>query len=99
MKIEDYNILKKYEQNFNTAIYHNYTRNIPIKELDILLGVYERNTNRKYNLCKHCTSSILAFIKVIGNMYFNEVNKMEIKEEKQDTNGKASKNVGRRKNK
>lgn len=87
----DIKYLAEYENNFRTAINHNYTRNIPVKEIDKMLQIYERITRKKYVLCKHCSTSILNFIKVVGRMYFEAKEEMEITIEKKRTNGKVRK--------
>lgn len=75
--IEEMEYLKKYESNFNTAVNCNYSRNIPTAELTQLHRIYERSKNTKYNLCKHCSTSILNFLKKMGTMYFEDLKIME----------------------
>ena len=88
MTKEEFNILSKYENNFNTAIRSNYIRNIPSKELNILLEIYQRNLKlNNYKLCKHCSADIIQFFKNLGKLYFTEKNKREMKKE----NGKTRK--------
>lgn len=83
-KKQDRETLQKYETNFRTALMHNYTRNIPSRELDALLNIYERSTSKKYVLCKHCSTSILNFIKVLGRMYNEDMEITNKKKKKQD---------------
>ena len=73
MTQEDLNFLKEYEPNFTTAIKSNYTRNIVKSKLEKMLGIYEKETGKRYNLCTHCSASVLAFLKVVGKMYFDIV--------------------------
>lgn len=71
MTQEDIKFLSEYESNFKTAINSNYTRNILKSPLLKMLDIYQRETGKTYNLCTHCTVSVLAFLKVIGKMYFD----------------------------
>ena len=81
--------LKEFENNFNTAINHQYTRNIASKQLDELISIYKRVTdNPNFKICKHCSSNILSFIKMLGKMYFEQI---EIKETNKVKNGKTRK--------
>lgn len=69
MTKEDIEYLEKYELNFKTAINANYTRNVTHTALDRMLEIYQRETGKTFTLCKSCTSSVLAFLKVIGKIY------------------------------
>ena len=82
MKIEDLNYLRRFENNFYTAINANYTRMIPSRELDKMLEIYVNETNNKFPLCKHCTSSILSFLKSLGKIYNRAVEDEKITREK-----------------
>ena len=82
--------LKQFENNFNTAIKHKYTRNIPSKQLDELINIYMRVTdNPNFKLCKHCSTNILSFIKTLGKIYFEQIQLIE--ENKEKKNGKVRK--------
>lgn len=70
---EDIEYLKKFESNFNTAIKTNYTRNVPRKDIEKMLDIYNRVNGKTLNICTYCTSSILSFLKDIGQQYFNLV--------------------------
>ena len=61
-------ILDAYESNFITAIRSKYTRNIPSRELDILVNIYKRVTpnSDNFNLCKTCSTAVLSFIQKLG---------------------------------
>lgn len=72
MTKEDIKYLETYERNFITAINHNYTRNMVGSVLDTMLEIYERETGKKYKLCKSCTSSVIQFLKVIGKIYLDQ---------------------------
>lgn len=73
MTIEEVDFLKQFETNFNTAIKSDYTRNIVKKDLLKMLDIYKRETGRDYNLCTHCNTSILSFLKLLGKVYFDKV--------------------------
>lgn len=70
MSQEDITFLREFENNFNTAIYANYTRCILKRDLLKMLEIYKRVTGREYNLCTHCSQSVLAFLKLLGKVYF-----------------------------
>lgn len=72
---EDIEFLREYENNFNTAINNNYSRNIVKSKLLRMLDIYKRETGRDYNLCTHCSTSVLSFLKLIGRVYFDMVQK------------------------
>ena len=97
MTEEQINILKEFESNYTTAIRFNYTRNLTNNQLDRLLAVHEAITGKKYVLCKHCSNSVIDFLKVIGNMYFNNTANTRINNTNE--NGKSKKNLRGRKNK
>lgn len=97
---ENFKWLSQFESNFRTAINSNYTRNILESQLKRMVEIYEVSTGKKYNLCTHCSTSVLAFLKVIGKLFLdqkgketelktkelkNKVAKMEMK------NGKSTK--------
>lgn len=92
MTKEDYEVVSKYSNHIYTATKHNYTRNIPSSELDILLDIYKRTTNQNYRLCKHCSTSIMNFIKELGKVYYRAKETYEITEkENTKKNGKRKK--------
>ena len=92
MTQEQLNILSKYESNFKTALEHNYTKNIPSRELDVLQKIYEEHINNTYHFCKHCATSILNFMKRLGKAYENEIIKIE-KQEEENENTRQSQQI------
>ena len=70
MTQEDIKWLKQFEPNFKTAINSNYSRNILDSQLRKMVEIYETVKGKKYNLCYHCSSSILGFLKDMGKIYF-----------------------------
>lgn len=92
--------LSQFESNFNTAIKSNYTRNILESQLRKMVEIYQLETGKQYRLCVHCTSSVLAFLKLIGKMYLDQKgNETALKDKelenkvakKESNNGKSSK--------
>ena len=73
MTQEELKFLSEYESNFKTAINSNYTRNVMKSALTKMVDIYQRETGKSYNLCPHCPTSVLAFLKVVGKMYFEIV--------------------------
>lgn len=73
MTKEDLKYLKSYEDNFRTAMNSSYTRNVVGSALDKMLEIYRKETGINYSLCKHCSSSVVSFLKVMGKVYFNAV--------------------------
>ena len=73
MSGEDIKYLSQFESNFNTAIKSNYSRNILSSQLKKMVEIYENETGCKYNLCLHCSSAVLGFLKDLGKLYFKKV--------------------------
>lgn len=73
MTKKELEFLSEYEQHFKTAINSNYTRNIVKSALEKMLDIYQRESGKQYKLCAHCPVSILGFLKVVGKMYFDIV--------------------------
>lgn len=68
---EDYEYLKQFESNFNTAIKSNYTRNIVESKLKRMVEIYEKETGRKQAICLRCGSVVVSFLKDVGKLYFS----------------------------
>lgn len=90
MTKEEFEFLTRFEKNYNTALNSNYTTAIWSNDLNTMLSIYKKYKGN-YTLCTHCTSSILAFVKKVGAMYFEEKNKL-VKEE--TDNAKANEGEG-----
>lgn len=73
MTNKELEFLSEYEQHFKTAINSNYTRNIVKSALEKMLDIYQRESGKQYKLCTRCPVSILGFLKVVGKMYFDIV--------------------------
>ena len=72
---EDIKYLSQFEKNFKTAIYSNYSRNILESQLRKMCEIYESETGLKCNLCMHCSAAVLGFLKDLGKIYFELVQK------------------------
>ena len=68
---EDYEYLKQFESNFNTAIKSNYTRNIVQSKLEKILEIYQKEVGKGYKVCLHCSSVVVSFLKDVGKLYFS----------------------------
>jgi hypothetical protein len=75
MNAEDIKWLSSFESNFRTAINSNYSRNVLESQLRKMVDIYEKVTGKKYSLCYHCSTQILYFLKDIGKIYFDAVQK------------------------
>lgn len=69
---DDMKWLSQFENNFNSAIKSNYSRNILVSQLNRMQEIYELSTGKRYDLCTHCSSSVLSFLKVIGKIYLDQ---------------------------
>lgn len=72
MKASNKKILSKYEQNLRTALYSDYSRNMPKASLEeiekVVFDETENTLNTNYN-CSHC---IMKLLKEAAKLYFNE---------------------------
>lgn len=75
MTAEDLKWLSSFENNFKTAINSNYSRNILGSQLRKMVEIYELEIGKKYSLCYHCSSSVVGFLKDLGKIYFDLVQK------------------------
>ena len=67
---EEMDFLSRYENNFTCALRADYTRPIPEVHLKRMVEIYEREKRiNKYNICYHCSSSILRFVKNLAVLY------------------------------
>lgn len=70
---EELEYLKQYEGKFKTAIKSNYSRSIPKKDLETMVDIYKRITNKNVVICYHCTASIVGLLRDLGNLYMKEI--------------------------
>lgn len=73
MKAYNKNKLKPYEQNLSTALYQDYSRNLPTAALSIIEQVAFDEIpgwNKRTNLsCSHC---VLRLLKAVAKLYFDK---------------------------
>ena len=74
---QDINLLSKYESWFHSAIYSDYIRALWKADLDVMIPIYEKWTNKKVDTNFNCAKCKLNFIKKLGKLYYK--NKEEIK--------------------
>lgn len=109
MSSEDIKYLSQFEKNFRTAINSNYSRNILESQLRKMVEIYEMEIGKKYSLCYHCSTSVLGFLKDLGKIYFelvqkgnepelttNELEKL-VTEKEQNTNKSTTSNTKNKK--
>lgn len=80
---EEFEYISKFEDNLRRAINSNYCLPFGNSAIDELLKIYKK-IEPNYNLCKHCSSSILKFAKALGKFYF--LDKAEIENNKEKNN-------------
>lgn len=62
--------LGRYKKILETANKHGYIRQIPRKDLNILLGYYERITGVPYKEKLNCNTCVFQFINVLSKYYY-----------------------------
>ena len=70
MKATNKNKLKPYETNLRTALYQDYSRNLPTAALNMMEQIMfeEAGWTQKTNLsCSHC---VLRLLKAVAKLYF-----------------------------
>lgn len=77
----DIELLKKYESWFNSAVYYDYIRAIWKSDLEVLIPIYEKWTGKKITV-GDCSKCKLDFMKKLGQLYFNNKEKMELEDGK-----------------
>ena len=74
MKAYNKNKLKPFESNLYTALYQDYSRNLPTSVLNMMEQVMfdEAGWTQKTNLsCSHC---VLRLLKAVAKLYFDKKN-------------------------
>ena len=91
MTDKQYQILNKYHKFLYTSFYSDYCSLLLGKDLDVLLGIYKELFNSNYNLCRHCSSSVLNMMKRIAKEYFDYGENLQIQNRRTDTDRKRKK--------
>lgn len=72
--------LSQFEETLNTATYCKYYRNISAKKLDEIKAVYEAASGEPYGANWSCNHCILTFLQTVGRKYFDDLEKIAMKE-------------------
>ena len=87
----DIELLKKYESWFHSAIECDYIRALWDSDMKILVPIYEKWTNSKFDGNSKCPKCKLDFMKKLGQLYFNNKEKMELEDGKNIEQGSKGK--------
>ena len=72
MKANNRKILSKYEQNLRTALYSDYSRNMPRASIQEIEKVVFDETNKAQAINYNCSHCIMKLLKEAAKLYFNE---------------------------
>ena len=72
MKPNNKRLLSKYEQNLKTALYSDYSRNMPRASLVEIEKVVFDETGKSLNTNYNCSHCIMKLLKEAAKLYFNE---------------------------
>lgn len=73
MKENNIEYLKKFEDNFNTAIKSNYTRAITSSDKIRMKEILLEETGENFPLSMSCGLCTLKLVKKVGQLYFNSI--------------------------
>lgn len=65
--------LKKYESWFHSAIEYDYMRALWDSDMKILVPIYEKWTNSKFDGNSKCSKCKLKLIKELGKLYYKKI--------------------------
>lgn len=88
MTKEQFEVLEKYKDRLTTAYKSNYCRNLFSYQLDEIHKTYLEITNIDYRLNKNCSTCILNFLKTVGKLYFEELDKINLESKDSANNDK-----------
>lgn len=80
MNNKDFIFLKKFEENFYTAIQSNFSRNISRSNLEKFSEIIEKETGKPTNTNYNCSVCALNLIKKMAELYYAEKNKVKKEE-------------------
>ena len=72
MKASNKKILSKYEQNLRTALYSDYSRNMPRIALEEIEKVVFDETGTSPNTNYNCSYCVMRLLKTAAKIYFKE---------------------------
>lgn len=87
MTKEQFEVLEKYKDRLTTAYKSNYCRNLFSYQLDEIHKTYLDITNIDYHLNHNCSTCILNFLKTVGKLYFEELDKINLESKDNDKDG------------
>lgn len=88
MTKEQFEVLEKYKDRLTTAYKSNYCRNLFSYQLDEIHKTYLDITNIDYHLNRNCSTCILNFLKTVGKLYFEELDKINLESKDSANNDK-----------
>lgn len=74
--------ISNFENELHTALYADWSRNIPSYKLDNLVEIYEDATGNEYKFCRHCGASVLKFLKELAKLYYADIEEINKKQDK-----------------
>lgn len=77
MKQENYNYLKKFDDNMITASKAGYSRNISRKEIKRIVEIYKEETGREYNDNPYCSGCMVNILTELKGMYDSHRHKVD----------------------
>lgn len=75
--MKELELLKKYEEWFNTAINYDYISALWDGDFKILIPIYEKWIGKKEKINTKCGSCRLDFMKQLGKVYFKKLEEYE----------------------
>lgn len=69
---EELDALSAYEQNFRTAVYQNYARNIGRQAQEEIRKTYEDALGKPYSPNGSCSHCLFNMLKLVGKKYFED---------------------------
>ena len=73
LKKHNLDILKKYKADLITALFYDYTRNMPLVSLQELEKVYLEETGKTLDTNYSCSACILKLVRQCSRLYFREL--------------------------
>ena len=71
---EEFEILKKYDEQIRTASESNFAKDIQTKDIDTIADIYSRLIGQQYKYNKNCSKCRLKLLQKISTYYLNKLN-------------------------
>lgn len=84
MNTKDYKYCLQYEDRFYTATRSNFCRNLSRTVLEELNAIYERETGKTHQINYSCGNCQLDLVKKLGIIFYQEKERRETKEKKEE---------------